>query len=280
MLSTALSTAPHPSLAQAIDRFWVWESVPGQPVLLPTLAPGTGAELVCHFRAPPFGALGQGAAQRLPQAYLLALRRTPLRLAALEPVGFIAVRFRAGMLHRFVAIPGAQLHGICPVDALWGRAGAQLAEQVALAPSHGARLRLLQDFLLARQQSADRLVERASDQLYYHGATLSIDALAGQLAIGRRQLERRFKAVTGLSPVAMRRLGRLQQTLRALLLDPTRPLLETALAHGFGDQAHFNHEFKAAMGQAPLAYLAAARARPHFYQPPRRHLGGSGHINA
>lgn len=43
---------PAPALRPFVDRIWGWESTGGAPVPLPTLLPGTGAELYLHYGAP------------------------------------------------------------------------------------------------------------------------------------------------------------------------------------------------------------------------------------
>lgn len=258
----------HPLLAEAIDRYWWYESAPGVHPVLPLLLPGTGAELVFHYRAPCAGALGDQASRPLPQAHVLSLRRRTLRLEARGPVGFIAVRLRTGMLHRFAALSGSDsVDALWSAQQLWGVAGRDLAERIALAASASERVGLLDAFLLTRCRASDILVERAAGALY---AGQAVRPLAARLGIGERQLERRFRTLTGMAPVAMRRLGRLQQTVRDLLLDARRPLSDAALARGYADQSHFNHAFRALAGTTPSAYLGQARAGLHFYLPSMR----------
>lgn len=260
------------ALQPFIDRLWGWESAPGEEVALPTLLPGTGAELYFHYGAPFRHLREAGAPLLCDAAHLLCLRRQPLPLCPGSDVGFIAVRFRAGMLPRFCDLPGREVHDrVLAVDDLWGRAGRALARRVAEAGSMAERLRLIQDFLQQRLrgESADALVEEAVALLYRESAAISIEQLAARLKIGRRQLERRFQAQTGQSPAEFRRLGRFQKTVRSLLLAPEALPLAAALAEGYYDQAHFCRDFSALACAAPGRFLAAARAKTHFYNTPR-----------
>jgi AraC-like DNA-binding protein len=269
---------PAPPLRPYIDRLWGWDCAAGAaaPTLLPTLLPGTGAELYFHYRR-PFRHLGaDGAAQACPQAHLLCLRGAPLELCPADELGFIAVRFRAGMLHRFTTAPAAELlDRPCDIEQLWGAAGRACAARVAGAANLAERLALVEAFLAAQWRAAapDALVEAAVARLYRDGAGLSIARLADDCRLGRRQLERRFRALTGQTATQVRRLGRFQKTVRALLLDPAAATLDTALRHGYYDQAHFIHEFRRLAHSAPQRHLQLARGRTHFYNPPRGAAG-------
>lgn len=210
------------------------------------------------------------------QAHLLCLRSRPVPLCASGDVGFIAVRFRAGMLHRFTAIPAGELidrqHA---VDELWGGAGKAVMQGVTECATQSTRLRLIQNFLseCLHAKAADALAEQAVSVLYRESASISIDQLATRLKIGRRQMERRVLALTGQSPAELRRLGRLQKSVRALLLAPEAALLDVALANGYYDQSHFNRDCRELAQASPGRLLQVARAKTHFYNTPHSAFG-------
>ncbi len=68
-----------------------------------------------------------------------------------------------------------------------------------------------------------------------------------------------FKFAVGVSPKVLCRIYRLNALLQAI--DPRSAVDWTALshAHGFYDQAHFNHEFRKFSGLPPNRYLAQRR---------------------
>lgn len=269
---------PAPPLQPYIDRLWGWESAPGETIALPTLLPGVGAELYFHYRLPFRHASPDQGSRPLPaaSAHLLCLRSAPLALAAMADVGFIAVRFRTSMLARFTPVPIAQMHDrALDIADVWGVPGLACATRVAAADSHAERLGLIQDFLLRqlRPEGADPLIERAVDVLYRTHGAVAIELLAQRLQLGRRQLERRFLADTGQTPAALRRVCCFHHTVRALLLTPSTPGLDTALRYGYFDQAHFIRDFRALVHTTPQRYLRQARDRTHFYNPPRAQNG-------
>lgn len=272
------SQPPTAKLSPYVDRFWGWEAGDGEIVRLPTVLPGTGAEVFFHYRT-PFRTVDGRAAFPFEDTHLLYVRRHPVELAPAGGLGFIAIRFRAGALHHFTRLSGNELIDQQPraVD-LWGRAAKELVALVLSAPSNRARVQLLEMFLIRQldKHSPDHLVMAAASQLYRHCADLSILRLAAHLGIGKRQLERRFLQVTGQTLVEVKRLGRFQKTARALVLDPSAAFADSALAQGYYDQSHFIHEFKSLTSLSPLSYLKQVRLKTHFYNPPRL---GSGRID-
>ncbi len=79
------------------------------------------------------------------------------------------------------------------------------------------------------------------------------DALAAELGISTRTLQRRFTAATGHAPSGFLHRMRLERA-RDLLRDPARPIADVALAAGFASQAHFATAFRTAFGHSPSAY--------------------------
>lgn len=262
---------PVPALRPYIDRLWGWESLGPDVVQLPTLLPGTGAELYFHY-GEPFRIETEGDRPSAVDAgHLFCVRSNAIDLSPASNIGFVAVRFRIGMLQRFTVIPAGELADCrLSVGDIWGTSGSQLSRHLSLAGSHQERLALIQRFLLShlRPESADLLVEQAMAQLYRQTSQFSVETLAGALGLGRRQLERRWRAFSGLSPGKLRGLIRFQRAARAMMLDSSANSADCALACGYFDQAHFIHDFRRRTGLSPLQFLRSARGKTHFYNTP------------
>lgn len=249
-----------------MERFWGWEC-DDREVALPTLTAGLGAELIFHYGA-PFRAQVGNATTALPRAFVACIRRSTLALAPQGRLGFVAVRVRAGMLGRFVGGPlRAVADGQLSLETLWAAAGRDAQERVHNARSWSDAVRMLEPLLEARLSAArtDPLAERAVAMLYEKHATQSIERLAQECGIGRRQLERRVEAHFGESPVELRRLARFYAVARSLALRPTAPTLDAALQAGYYDQAHFVREFRRFAGTTPERFRRATRDKTHFY---------------
>lgn len=78
----------------------------------------------------------------------------------------------------------------------------------------------------------------------------SLAELAQQAGCSREHLCRRFKRHTGVSVVAYLQQRRIESALRRLAAS-REPVLDIALACGFGDLSHFNRVFRRLVGCAP-----------------------------
>ena len=88
--------------------------------------------------------------------------------------------------------------------------------------------------------------------LIEHGALddAEVDALAGRLGVGERQLRRLFRQHLGASPVAVAQTRRV--LLAKQLIHETRlPMTEVAFAAGFGSIRRFNETFQQLFGRSP-----------------------------
>jgi AraC family transcriptional regulator of adaptative response / DNA-3-methyladenine glycosylase II len=93
-----------------------------------------------------------------------------------------------------------------------------------------------------------------------------VDALAGRLGVGERQLRRLFRQHLGSSPVAIAQTRRV--LLAKQLIHETRlPMIEIAFAAGFGSVRRFNETFLALYGRSPGSLRRASKpsvsAGPH-----------------
>jgi AraC-like DNA-binding protein len=158
-----------------------------------------------------------------------------------------------------------------PLEAVWGRAGRELREQVVTAPP-SAGLAVLQARLLARLDAAacpDPLVAAAVRLLEDPPARPDrVGGLGTALGVGDRQLRRRFLAAVGYGPKTLARVLRFQRLLGLLDGAPEAgspvgargPSLAVAAAEaGYADQAHMTAECGRLAGLPPAALLAERR---------------------
>ncbi|HCA66133.1 MAG TPA: AraC family transcriptional regulator, partial [Pseudomonas sp.] len=81
--------------------------------------------------------------------------------------------------------------------------------------------------------------------------------LLQSVPLGQRQLERLFRHQVGLTPKQFSRIQRVALVRRELRAGEA--LLDTALACGYSDQAHFIHDFKTVVGMTPGQYRLRAK---------------------
>lgn len=133
---------------------------------------------------------------------------------------------------------GAMTNEVLPWSTIvGGPEAARLTEEVERVKSDTACLQaLMSSFARAMRPVAAARWQQAQDlceAVGWYGAQ------AGDtVGLGRRQLERRCRAVLGVSPKQYERLTRFHRALSAVVTQDEAPLAQTALDAGYYDQSH------------------------------------------
>lgn len=253
---------PAALLRPLIDRYWSWEN----ESQLPSMMLGTGSELMLHYG----DRLCTPAQIPLARSFLISPKTRRFTPQASGITGFISVRFRAGALRHFCAIP---VHEIVdqPLDIydLWGNAGVELEDRILHAVDMPSRLAVLDQFLLSmlqRYRKPERWLDRSFEQLYYR--TASLDAVIAAAPVSLRSFQQTFKHNVGISAKHFQKIARFESVLRQLLLEKRSDYLGLALDRGYFDQSHFIRDCREFTGQTPLGYLQERNFSAHFYNRP------------
>lgn len=244
--------------AHLVRCVWVFEGQFDEPHDERIVADGC-PELILHFGAPYSEPDAAGRWQ--PQAPLLLAGNLThaLRLRAQGAVGVLGIRLWPQAVTRFIEQPAQET-----IDRRWPLRHPQLpAWRRSLAEaSDPARCALVPTLLtaLARpcNEPPDAAVNLAVATLFNSRGQVSPEALARDAGLSLRQLERRLRSATGLSPKRLASLVRFRAVFDELEADTPSPWLHAALAAGYFDQAHMIREFRRYAGQPPRTYLANA----------------------
>lgn len=255
---------PDPLLCPLIDRYWSWENEPQ----LPSMMLGTGSELMLHYG----DRLASPASTLLPRSFLISPKTCRFTPQASGITGFLSVRFRAGALRHFCAMPVCEIiDRPLDIDELWGKAGVELEERILHAPDLASRVALLDSFLLTmlqRYRKPERWLDRSVQALYYR--TSPLDAVTAAAPVSVRSFQQAFKQNVGISAKHFQKIARFESVLRQLLLEKRSDYLGLALDRGYFDQSHFIRDCREFTGQTPLSYLQERNFSAHFYN---RRLG-------
>lgn len=170
----------------------------------------------------------------------------------------MGIRFRPGIAAGLLPIPLEEItdHSV-PLDDIWPVQGRELNEQLADNGSIQEKLILLSQKLrfdeirvTAQQKAIDAIVEA-------HGQ-LDLETLARQAGLSLRQLRRRCREYTGLSPKLLCRILRFRDALSQLEIERGAHL---AAGCGYYDQTHFIDDFREFSGSTPNAFLQLRQER-------------------
>jgi len=255
----------HPALAEDVFCYWVLSSA--EPLRSPIVSRGLSKGYL-DLIFPSSGHFCEGAERHLFGAdklggYLVGPLSTPASITSSGRCETVGVRFRPGRARPFFRVSLCELTDRVATFDCFDRDARSLAETVAAQDPLTTKLAALDEYLLhrkARVRPEETVLTRAVQMIERHHGALTVEALAGALGRGRRQLERLFCDAVGLSPKHYSRVVRVQHAIS--LLPAQGPVDWHELVHrcGFYDQAHFIRDFRAITGLTPRAFLAAVQA--------------------
>jgi AraC-like DNA-binding protein len=211
----------------------------------------------------------QAVRQRRTEPQLVGTMSTARIVPLHGPIDLLGIRLRPGILGS-LRLPAAELlDAIVPAGDVAGApelCAEQLAEASSLPQRAGLLERALRGHLAGIALRPDPVVRQALAAWSPRCAALPrVAALARQLQVSERALERRFRAAVGLTPAGYRRLARFRAVLR-LHAGGLRDWAALAASAGFADQSHLVREFGALAGLSPTAWAASQVSTAGFLQ--------------
>jgi AraC-like DNA-binding protein len=233
---------PSPGLSSQIDLSWAAPGSVGVGTTLHEFFPDAGVHLI--FRHSPRGC----------RAVLIGPATERASVEREAGAEYHAIRFRAGQAPRLADVRSSELtNGFVELTHLGGLPIESVAEQLRLLPDLASRQRALTELMrgVAPPLVADARCRRATLLIEAHGGQLRVEALAAELGLNVRGLERLFLEHFGMTPKRMSRLVRLRHVLGALHSGAFGNLAELAQACGYSDQPHLIRDFKALTDRLP-----------------------------
>ncbi|WP_118975277.1 helix-turn-helix domain-containing protein [Taibaiella koreensis] len=249
---------PSGDLAGFIKCCWTLEAEQQEQPQQQVIVPDGCMEMIFHYGDlyRQYTAAGDSFLQ--PRCFVFGQLTAPLTIEPSGKTGIFAVRFQPDGFMPFCTQPVQALEDkAVALDALFGKEGSLLAGSVLAAGTAAARIGLVEQFLrqhIADPATIDRIVRATASTILELDGSMPVGALARNLDISRRSLERRFAAAVGLSPKQLSRIIRLQAALQLLLRGQGSNLTHLAYDRDYYDQAHFIRDFKAFTGYTPKQF--------------------------
>lgn len=262
--STYRELLPDPSLRELVECYW-FRTTPAVD------GPGPSVRVLPDGCMDVLFVLGEPALRPAPRpsCYVVGPMRSALLVEGVGGEDTVGVRFRPGAGPTFLALPAHALtDDVAPLDGVWTES-VELRERLLADSRSEARAGVLDAALGRRLPSAwscrDRDVLCACRRMA-EGEVTSVGQLLTGAGVGRRQLERRFRAAVGLAPGETLRVARLRRAVELLLGRPELGLARVALRAGYYDQPHLTRDFRELAGTPPGRYRRE-RSRPFSSDP-------------
>ena len=147
------------------------------------------------------------------------------------------------------------------LDAVWTSVD-EIEERLAIAPDFAACVAIVEAELIGRlRENApdDPFLKRAVANISMTNGVRPVAALARDIGVSERGLERRFSQAIGVSPKMFSRIVRFQSVLRSIESATTPAILDAASDFGYYDQSHLINDFRQFAGVGPAVFFERSR---------------------
>ena len=240
---------PWRQLAAYVDTIWIQEDHDDeQPDMheVTKLIPTANVDLAFSY-GDRFAEVYDGREELLSDFHVTGQRSKPVRLRAMGQTGIIIVKFHPWGLQPFIKSPISEFTDtLCDIDLLIDpNVVSEYKDRIYHAPDPDCKAFLIQHMLLRilDEKKKDDLIIEAVKRINTTQGTVSIEQLAKELYISRRQLARRFLNVVGINAKKFSNIIRFQKAL--LYQKQGVPTMDIIHKLGYYDQAHMIREFNA-----------------------------------
>jgi AraC-like DNA-binding protein len=250
---------PDHRLTSFIKCFWSLEAPAEANAERQRIVPDGCMEMIFHYGDLYSQFFKDGSTITQPRSFIFGQITSPLEIAPLGISGIVAARFFPDGFIPFNSMALYKMENrAVPLNELYGDEGIALESSVLAASDNEARIKLIENFLLQKLSviNVGDLAKKSVEILLASKGHSSIASLADQLQTNKRQLERRFSSVIGLSPKQLSKIIRLQAALKRMEQKQFTSLTELAYENGYFDQAHFIKDFKEFTGISPKRFYS------------------------
>lgn len=172
----------------------------------------------------------------------------------------LGIRFRPGALSPLLDPAAHELRDLAPLaedvaprSERWTELAGRLPEA---PPGERAALALGAVRSWLGDAAPDPVVQTADGLVRRSGGRADVAALAAELGLSTRALERRYRRHAGIPPKLALRIERFRRAQAALDAEPDASLSTIAYRCGYADQAHFTRDFGDLAGVTPARWRA------------------------
>jgi AraC-like DNA-binding protein len=199
---------------------------------------------------------------------LVGPRTRPMQVIVRAKDEFWGVHFVPGAIEALLSMSGGSLRDVrADAAELAGRGWvSQTLAGLRRARGLGQVRQLLDRQLSMLVRSASRLdsaVMRCVSLIMSSEGALPIARLAAEVGLSERQLRRRFRAATGLTPKEFARVRRVRAAAVDAVYAHTVHWGGIAADCGYADQSHLSGEFRRTLGLTPASFGRHARRIKH-----------------
>ncbi len=261
---------PSEILEQLVECYFLWEGKVDPPFDVES-PPNAFTALVINFGDPYTVSNKKYRSINVPRVFVSGQSSGTYTLHLQGKVAMLGAVLRPTVLHRLFGMDMRKLlderH---PLDQVDPSGAAKLQQGLIADMKNTDRITLIDDYLkdLARKnEGADPEVVEAVKHIFDQKGRGCINDLLPRLAMSRRNFERKFRVMVGLSPKRYSRIRRFGHTCLQIAGHREVNLMDALFEAGYYDQSHFIRDFKYFSGRTPKNYALTNKELTHFVNP-------------
>ena len=251
---------PSPELQPFVKCFWSLEDETKKENVKQRVLPDGCMEMIFHYGDQYLQYFEDGSILKQPRSFLFGQITKYIEIASTGISGIISARFLPDGICPFINMPVSTLENkAVSLTEIFNEEGRKLEEEVINAKDAQERIKLIETFLLSKltgQPAIDAITKSCVEVIFQSQGQIGLAALADKMNIHRRNMERKFTSMIGISPKQLARVARLQAALKMIQQKKCNSLTEIAYENGYFDQAHFIKDFKEFTGMSPKSFFA------------------------
>jgi len=260
----------HSKLKDLIKEYWIWKDLDSEN--LPWILPSYEMELVMHFGDSVSIETESNNVIVLDSIHWVGPQLRRWRILKPHKLNLISIRFHPGAVYEIFGmkieemVNSFQELDVSLLDS-FSKIRIELLEKCFNSSQEIINIADTFDlFFLKKLQNLNSIpsyLKFALSGLNY--APIKINELAKNLGISRKQLDRKFKQVYGISPKDYRRIHRNLESIRNPNYYKDKKYLQIIEDYNYTDQSHLIHDFKTQSGINPSAWFKSYDKMSHFY---------------
>lgn len=261
---------PGPDLGLFVRCYWTLDAPKETEPHRQRIIPDGCVEMIFHYGDLCKQYLEGGSSILQPKCFVFGQVTRPLDIEPTGRTGIFAVRFNPDGFVPFATKPLSTMENrAVALEELFGNDGLQLESDILTARTTADRVKIIELFLNERVGSAeliDKIIKSTIAAMFTLNGELSVSEISKEMKVNRRQLQRRFSAVIGLSPKQLSKIIRLQAAIKLLMNNEQGNLTDIAYEGNYYDQAHFIKDFKEFTGVSPKKFYSGQLKMSSLFQ--------------
>ncbi len=238
--------APRPELKSFVECYFVWEGEAKESLDVQS-PPNSFNAMVFNYADPYEVYQNSGSRMLVPKAFVCGPFTSNYHLVLKGKIGMSGIVFRSSSLHNFFGVRMSQLvNSRMALELLLPGQAESLWNSIKAETTDEGRVKILEEFLLSLLPDAKArlsVIDEAVELIDHHKGSISVEAIAEQLKISRRYLEKKFLEKVGVSPKFYARIKRFVSLSKEVAYNEKFDWQDIVFEYGFHDQSHLVKEF-------------------------------------